>query len=236
MDIDKEKSYESVSGRSDVFAQGFMQRVYLWMTIGLAVTGAVSYYVSTSETILTALFGNGVFPIIALVVVELGLVFYLSARVMTLNPSTASALFFVYSALNGLTIAPIFLIYTSESISSTFFISAGVFGGMCVYGSVTKRDLSEWGSFLIMGLWGIIIASLVNMFIGSEKTSLVISIMAVIIFTGLTAFDTQKLRRIAAEGYGEDVRDNLAVLGALTLYLDFINIFLHLLRLMGKRK
>jgi FtsH-binding integral membrane protein len=207
------------------------------MTIGLAATGAVSFYVSTSLAVLGALFGYGFVPLIVLSLAELGIVFFLSAKVMTLSPSTASALFFVYSVLNGLTLAPIFLLYTDESIASTFFISAAVFGGMSVYGTVTKRDLTSWGSFLAMGLWGLLIAIVVNMFIGSYRANLVISIIAVIVFTGLAAFDTQKLRRMAAEsGYGGDARDNLAILGALALYLDFVNIFIHLLRIMGKRR
>jgi len=237
MDWDRERSFESVDSGSRVLAQGFMNRVYVWMTLGLAVTGAVSYFVTTSPSILMALFGNGMVPIIVLAVAELGIVFYLSRKVMTLNPATASMLFFVYAALNGLTLSPIFLVYTSESITSTFFITAAVFGSMSVYGSVTKRDLSGLGSFLGMGLFGLVIAMLVNMFLRSEKTSYVISIMAVIIFTGLAAYDTFKLRKMASEGgFDDGARDNLAVLGALMLYLDFVNIFIHLLRIMGKRR
>ncbi|MDR1509031.1 MAG: Bax inhibitor-1/YccA family protein, partial [Synergistaceae bacterium] len=134
-------------------------------------------------------------------------------------------------------LAPLLYMYTGESVSQAFFISAGLFGGMSAYGFVTKRDISSWGSFLMMGLWGIIIASVVNIFIGSYKTELVISIIAVIVFTGLAAYDTFKLRRLAAEGgFGEESRDNFAVLGALSLYLDFINIFVRLLFILGKRK
>jgi FtsH-binding integral membrane protein len=207
------------------------------MALGLAATGAVAYYASTSMAVRRVLFGNGFVPLIVLSVAEIGIVFFLSAKALTLNPTTASALFFVYSVLNGFTIAPIFLLYTGESISTAFFSSAAVFGSMSVYGTVTKRDLSSWGSFLSMGLWGIIIALAINMFVGNLKADLVISIMAVIVFTGLAAYDTFKLRKIAAEGgFGEDKRDSVAVLGALILYLDFINMFLHLLRLMGKRR
>jgi FtsH-binding integral membrane protein len=149
----------------------------------------------------------------------------------------ASALFFVYSGLNGLTIAPLLLIYTQESVAQAFFISAGLFGTMSVYGAVTKRDLTGFGDFLGMGVIGLLIAIVANMFIGGEKMSLVISIMAVLIFTGLAAYDTFKWRRVAAaSGYGDEVMQSVAVAAALEMYLDFINIFIHLLRIMGKRK
>ena len=236
MDFEKDRIID-VSSRSDAMVQGFMQKVYLWMTMGLAVTGAASYFVTASPAVMGTLFGRSIVPLVIIAAVEIGIVFYLSARVMTLNPATASTLFFVYSALNGLTLAPIFLIYTSESVATTFFVTAGVFGSMSVYGYVTKRDLTDFGSFLRMGLWGIIIAMLVNMFVRSTKMGYVISGVAVVVFTGIAAYDTYKLRKIAAEGsFGDDARDNLAVLGALTLYLDFVNLFLHLLRFMGKRR
>jgi FtsH-binding integral membrane protein len=227
----------SRTGAGDFVAQGFMTRVYMWMALGLAVTAGMSYYTATSPQIIYALFGRGmpVFWILALA--ELGIVLYLSARVATMNPATASALFFVYAVLNGLTIAPIFLVYTNESISSAFFTAAGMFGAMSVYGTVTKRDLTGWGSFLMMGVIGLVVASVINIFIGSDRMSLVISIMGVLIFTGLTAFHTQKLRRMAENLAGdEDNAARYAVLGALTLYLDFINMFLFLLRIFGKRR
>ncbi|MDR1651901.1 MAG: Bax inhibitor-1/YccA family protein [Synergistaceae bacterium] len=237
MDYDRDRTFGDVAGKSGALSQSFMSRVYMWMTFGLAATGAVAYYASTSPAVIQAIFGRSVIPWVVIMLAELGLVFFLSSRVMTLNPSTASALFFVYSALNGITLSPIFLIYELGSISSTFFITAGVFGGMSMYGTVTKRDLTGWGSFLSMGLWGILIALAVNMFVRSERMSLVTSVIAVIVFTGLAAYDTHKLRRIASQGgFGDDARDNLAVLGALTLYLDFVNLFLHLIRIMGKRK
>jgi FtsH-binding integral membrane protein len=229
-------SYRGVSARSDVAAEGFMTRVYMWMALGLAATAGVSYYTSTSPQILNALFGRGMAPFWILAVIEIGIVFYVSRRIATLSPTTASALFFVYSALNGLTLAPIFLAYTNESIASAFLSTAGMFGAMSVYGTVTKRDLSGWGSFLMMGLIGLIIASLINMFFASEKTSLVIAIMGVFIFTGLTAYDTQKLRAMASQVSGDDTAAKYAVLGALSLYLDFVNMFIYLLRIFGKRK
>jgi FtsH-binding integral membrane protein len=227
----------SRSAAGDIVAQGFMSRVYMWMALGLAATAGVSYYTATSPQFIYALFGRGMAVFIILSLAELGIVLYLSARVATMNPTTASALFFVYAVLNGLTIAPIFLIYTNESISSAFFTAAGMFGAMSVYGTVTKRDLTGWGSFFMMGVIGLVVASLINMFIGSEKMSLVIAIMGVLVFTGLTAFDTQKLRRMAENLAGsEDNAARYAVLGALTLYLDFINMFLFLIRIFGRRR
>jgi FtsH-binding integral membrane protein len=207
------------------------------MCLGLAATAVVSYYVATSQQIMQLLFGGGMAPYFILAIAELGIVFYLSARVASMSPTTASVLFFVYAALNGLTIAPIFLLYTQESVSSAFFTSAAMFGAMSVYGTVTKRDLSGLGSFLMMGLIGLVVASLINMFVASERGGLVIAIMGVLIFTGLTAFDTQKLRRLASEVSGnDDAAGKYAVFGALTLYLDFINMFLFLLRIFGKRR
>lgn len=225
------------AGAGDILAQGFMTKVYLWMTFGLLMTAGVSYYASTSQQLLYLLFGRGMVPFIVLAVVEIGIVIYLSAKIMTLNPTTASVLFFTYAALNGLTLAPIFLVYTDEAIYSAFLTSSLMFGAMSVYGTVTKRDLTGWGSFLMMGVIGLIIAGLINMFVLSAKADLVISIMGVIIFTGLTAYDTQKLRRMANELADDDgLRSNFAVLGALSLYLDFVNMFLYLLRIFGRRK
>ena len=241
--MDLEKNYgtgtvDAVSGRNEVLAQGFMQKVYLWMTLGLLATAAVSYYTATSEALIALLFVRyGSVPFITLVVAELGIVMFLSFKVRTMNPATASVLFFIYSALNGLTIAPVLIMYTQASVATTFLVTAGTFGGMSAYGAATKRDLTDFGSFLRMGLWGLIIAMLVNLFLRNNTMSYVISGMAVIIFTGLAAYDTQKIRKIAAESsLGDDVRNNMAVLGALTLYLDFINLFLHLLKFMGKRR
>jgi FtsH-binding integral membrane protein len=233
------QEYESrrFSSAGDIAAQGFMTRVYMWMAFGLAGTAAVSYYASTSASFLNMMFGRGIMPFSILVAIELGIVFYLSARVASMSPTKAGALFFVYAVLNGLTIAPILSAYTNESISSAFLTSAGMFGAMSVYGTVTKKDLSGWGSFLFMGLIGLIAASLINMFVGSEKTSMVISIMGVFIFTGLTAYDTQKLRVMASSVAGDETTaGKYAVLGALTLYLDFINMFLFILRIFGKRR
>lgn len=230
-------AYKSSYRKSDVLVQDFMGKVYLWMAAGLCATGAVSYLMLNSQTMLEFLIGQGMGPIFVLFLVELGLVFYLSSRIMTLSQSAARTLFLVYAVLNGVTLAPIFLIYTSESITSAFFVSAGMFGVMGAYGTMTKRDLSGWGDFLMMGLIGIIIASVVNLFMKSEMVMWVTTYIGVFVFLGLTAYDTQKLRTIARDNsISEDIRDNLSILGALTLYLDFLNLFLKMLRIMGKRR
>ena len=237
MDVEREKYYTPEASRAAQAVSGFMRRVYIWMMLGLVVTGCVAYFVVTSQTVLNVLFSHGMVPFIVLCVAELGIVLFLSAKVTSLAPATASALFFVYSGLNGLTIAPLLLFYAQESVAEAFFISAGLFGTMSVYGAVTKRDLTGFGDFLGMGLIGLIIAMVANIFIGGEKTSMVISIMAVLIFTGLAAYDTFKWRRIAAAGgHGEEVMQSVAVIAALDMYLDFINIFIHLLRITGKRR
>jgi FtsH-binding integral membrane protein len=240
--MDGERNFEvggrrvdSTYGRSGVLAQGFMQKVYLWMTMGLAATAIVSFFTSTSQDLMMFLFvTHGMVPFGILVVAEIGIVMFLSFRVMKMNPVTASMLFFLYAALNGITIAPVLVSYTGASVATTFFVTAGMFGGMSAYGMVTKRDLTGFGSFLTMGLFGLLIAILVNLFLRNNMMSYVISGMAIIIFTGLAAYDTNKLRAIG-ESVGDTERDNLAVLGALTLYLDFINLCMHLLRFMGKR-
>ncbi|MDR3163986.1 MAG: Bax inhibitor-1/YccA family protein [Synergistaceae bacterium] len=238
MDIEREKYYTPEASRAAQAVSGFMRRVYVWMMLGLVVTGCVAYLAVTSQTVMYALFvSHGMTPFIVLCVAELGIVFFLSAKVTSLAPATASALFFVYSGLNGLTIAPLLLIYTQESVAGAFFISAGLFGAMSVYGAVTKRDLTEFGDFLKMGLIGLVIAIVANMFIGGENMSMVISIMAVLIFTGLAAYDSFKWRGIAASsGQGDEVMQSVAVVAALEMYLDFINIFIHLLRIMGRRR
>jgi FtsH-binding integral membrane protein len=233
----QEYDYKRVSAAGSIALQGFMTKVYMWMGLGLLVTAAVSYYTASSKQIIDMLFGRGMVPFIVLTAAELGIVFYLSRRIATLSPTAASTLFFVYSALNGLTIAPILLVYTQSSVASAFFSTAGMFGTMSVYGTVTKRDLSEWGSFLMMGLIGLIIASVINIFFASERMSLVIAVMGVFIFTGLTAYDTHKIRAMASGISGDDeTAGKFAVLGALTLYLDFINMFLFLIRIFGKRR
>ena len=216
--------------------QRFMVRVYNWMTAGLAITGFMAFYVSGNETIMSIIFGNPIMPIV-LMIVQIGLVFWLASRVMQMSVSQATGVFMLYAGLTCVTFSFIFVVYTSASITSTFLVTAGTFGAMSLYGYTTKKDLTSWGSFLFMGLIGIIIASVVNMFMQSSMMHMIITYAGVLIFVGLTAYDTQKIKEmniLGNEGTDEDTKE--AIRGALTLYLDFINLFLMLLRLMGDRR
>ena len=215
----------------------FIRSVYNWMAIGLGLTGFVAFYVSNSETLLKLIFGNQVI-FFGLIICELVLVFTISARVHKMQASTATSLFVLYAALNGATLSAIFLIYTRSSITSTFFICAATFISSSIYGMVTKRDLTSMGQFMFMGLIGIVIASVVNLFVRSSGMSLIVSYIGVVVFVGLTAYDTQKLRTMALSqpaGLDSGTVRKGAILGALTLYLDFINLFLMLLRILGNR-
>lgn len=215
----------------------FIRSVYNWMAIGLGLTGFVAFYVSNSETLIRLIFGNQLI-FFGLIIGELVLVFTISARVHKMQASTATSLFVLYAALNGATLSAIFLIYTRSSITSTFFICAATFISSSIYGMVTKRDLTSMGQFMFMGLIGIVIASVVNLFVRSSGMSLIVSYIGVIVFVGLTAYDTQKLRAMALsrpEGLDRGTVRKGAILGALTLYLDFINLFLMLLRILGNR-
>lgn len=221
-----------------VRVNSFIRSVYNWMAIGLALTGFIAYYVSTNETLLRLIFGNQLI-FFGLIIGELALVFTISARVHKMQASTATSLFVLYSALNGATLSVIFLAYTKSSIASTFFVCAATFVAASLYGWTTKKDLSSWGSFLFMGLIGIIIASVVNMFLQNSGMAMVISYIGVLLFTGLTVYDTQYIKNMAitqpADVGAAAVRKG-AILGALKLYLDFINLFLMLLRIMGNRE
>ncbi|MBO4369577.1 MAG: Bax inhibitor-1/YccA family protein [Desulfovibrio sp.] len=211
----------------------YMAKVYLWMSAGLALTAFTAWFVGTSDAV-WALFNNAIVPIV-LFVGEIGLVIALSAAIHKMSAQTATLLFLLFSLLNGITLSTIFIVYADASIASAFFSTAGMFLAMTVYGTVTKRDLSSLGSFLFMGLIGLIIASLVNIFLGNAMMELIISCIGVLIFTLYTAYDTQKLREFGLEAPlddGEAVQRG-AILGALTLYLDFINLFIYLLRLFG---
>jgi hypothetical protein len=208
------------------------------MAIGLALTGVVAFYVSNSPSIQQLIFGNRL-VFFGLIIGELALVFSLAARVNKMQASTATGLFVLYAALNGATLSSIFLVYTQASITSTFFICAATFVACSVFGMTTKRDLTSMGGFLMMGLIGIIIASVVNMFLRSSGMSIIISYVGVIVFVGLTAYDTQKLKTMALDqpaGLGAGVIRKGAILGALSLYLDFINLFLMLLRIFGSTR
>ncbi len=222
--------------------RAYMLRVYNYMLMGLALSGATAWLVL--NTPLSALFfaqtatGFSLSPLgwIALFA-PLGLVFFLSFRIHAMSFSTAQMVFWAYAAINGIALAPILLLYTAASVAQVFFVTAATFGAMSLWGYTTKRDLTSWGSFLFMGLIGIVIASLANLFFQSGTMSLVISIIGVIVFTGLTAYDTQKIK----ENYDVVSHDGTlagksAIMGALSLYLDFINLFLMLLRLLGDRR
>ncbi len=214
----------------------FLAKVFNWMAIGLGLTAIIAYAVSSAMTPQSLAANRGL--LFMLMFAELGLVVYLSARIEKMAPSTATGLFLLYSALNGVTLSWVLIIYTATSVAATFMVTAGMFGAMAVYGFVTKKDLSSWGSFLFMGLIGIVIASVVNIFLGSSQMSWIISGIGVIVFTGLTAYDVQDITRMGASSLmkeGEGAVKKMAILGALRLYLDFINLFLMLLRFMGNR-
>ena len=214
-----------------------MGKVYLWMTLALAVTGLTSLYVASSPGLVQSIFASrGTFWL--LVIAELALVFILSARIMKMSFSTAGIMFALYSVLNGVTMSFIFIAYTSTSIATAFFVTAGMFAAMSFIGFVTKRDLSSFGSFFTMALIGLIIASVVNIFLNSSVMYWINTYVGVLLFVGLTAYDTQKIKQMLIE-YGDEVNDStqkLALIGSLSLYLDFINLFLYILRLFGNNK
>jgi uncharacterized protein len=221
--------------RGDIgVASSFMAAVYRWMALGLLVTAGVAWFVADSAAAREAIFGNKI-VFWGLVIAQFGLVITISAAVRRLSAGVAGLLFVAYSALTGATLASILLVYTGGSIASAFLTTAGTFAAMSIYGTVTKRDLSTWRTFLFMGLMGVILASVVNIFLKSSMTQFVLSAAGVVVFTGLTAYDTQKLGQFAAAS-GEGMAAAMPVSGALMLYLDFINIFLSLLNLMGRRR
>jgi FtsH-binding integral membrane protein len=220
-----------VRGASDV-ERRFMSAVYRWMSLGLLVTAGVAFYVASTPAALQVVLGNrAVFW--GLVIAQFGLVIALSAAVNKLSAGVAGALFLLYSALTGATLSVVLLAYTGASVAAAFAVTAGTFLAMSVFATVTKRDLSGWSTFLFMGLIGIVIASLVNIFLKSSMMQWVLSAAGVVVFTGLTAYDTQRLRRMAAAGAGVAA---LPVNGALALYLDFINLFLSILNIFGGRR
>lgn len=224
--------------RAEVLVNEFVRSVYNWMGLGLALTGVVALYVSSSETMLRLILGNPILFLL-LIVAELGLVFSISGLVTRMSARTATSLFVIYAGLNGVTLSFIFLAYTRTSIVSTFFVCAATFVACSVYGWTTKRDLTSLGGFLTMGLIGIIIASLVNFFFRSSGLNTIISYIGVLVFVGLTAYDTQKLKNMALTqpaGLDGGVIRKGAILGALSLYLDFINLFLLFLRLFGQSR
>lgn len=214
-----------------------MRSVYTWMTLALAITGLTAMYMAKSLTVLNMMTQS---PMMfwGILIAEVVLVMFMSARINKISFTTATLLFIAYSILNGMTLSILFLVYTMSSIATTFFVTAGTFGAMAVFGYVTKKDLTKIGNLCIMGVIGIIIASLVNMFLHNSMMDMIISYVGVLLFVGLTAYDAQKIKHLLS-GDGIEVNDStqkIALLGALTLYLDFINLFIYLLRILGDRK
>ncbi|MGF1562210.1 MAG: Bax inhibitor-1/YccA family protein [Geminicoccaceae bacterium] len=229
---------QSAATQADIDAglRSYMLSVYNYMGLGLAITGLVAAFVASTPAIYMPIFGSPLKWVVMLA--PLGFVFFLGARINHMSPGTAQAVFYVYAAVMGLSLASIFLVFTGESIARVFFITAGTFGAMSLWGYTTKRDLSGMGSFLIMGLIGIIIASLVNIFLQSSALQFAVSVIGVLVFTGLTAWDTQRIKE-EYEVYassGEGTLTKGAIMGALSLYLNFINLFIMLLQLFGTQR
>jgi FtsH-binding integral membrane protein len=225
---------QAEAAQVDLGLRRYMLQVYNYMASGVALTGIVAYLTASSPTVLNAIYGTPLQWVVMLA--PLGAVFFLSFKINSIKFSTAQAIFWVYAALMGLSLAFIFLVFTGTSIARVFFITAGTFGAMSLYGYTTKRDLAQFGSFLFMGLIGIVLASLVNMFFHSTGLQFAISVIGVLVFTGLTAWDTQRIKEIYSELDDSEVFGKKALMGALTLYLDFINLFIMLMQLLGNRR
>jgi len=224
---------EGVLARSAAFP-ALMRKVYVWMTLALGITALTAYGVASSPALLTAIYSSKI-ALIGLIVVELGLVMWLSARINKLSLSAATLLFILYSVVNGATLSSIFVLYSATAITKAFLVSAGTFAAMAVVGYTTRADLTKLGGYLMMALVGVIIASLVNMFIGSSGFDLIISFIGLAVFIGLTAWDSQMIKRMLLEAEdGGEAYQKVALMGSLSLYLDFINIFLYLLRFFGR--
>lgn len=214
-----------------------MRSVYLWMTFALIITGLTAATVAFSPAMLSMLFSSKI-TFYGLIIAELAVVIILSARIQKLSFTTATLMFILYSILTGATLSVIFLAYQLDSIVTTFFVTAGTFGSMTLIGYTTKKDLSKMGTYLLMTLIGLVIATLVNMFLANSTLDWIITYVGVLLFIGLTAYDTQKIKQMLRE-YGTEVNENsqkMALMGSLTLYLDFINLFLYLLKILGNRK
>lgn len=213
-----------------------IQRVYTWMALALAITGFTAFGVANSPEVLSIIFGNKI-VFWGLIIAELAMVFCMSGLLHKISMTTAALLFIGYSVINGVTLSSIFLVYTMQSIGQVFFITAGTFGAMAVIGYTTKTDLTSFGKIMFMALIGIIIASVVNWFMHSSGLQTIISYVGVLIFVGLTAYDSQKIKQMLQDAdYMDEGAQKLALIGALTLYLDFINLFIHLLQILGSRR
>ncbi len=215
--------------------KSYMNTIYKYMSIALGLTGTVAYLVSNSPFLLRAIFGSPLYIVVLLA--PLFFVMYFTKKIWSISPEKARNYLWIYSGLLGISLSSIFLVYTGASIVRTFFITSSTFGIMSLYGYTTKKDLSAMGSFMMMGLIGLIMASLVNIFLKSPGMEFVISIIGVLVFTGLTAYDVQKIRKTYDYvGVNSDMKEKVAIIGALNLYMDFINLFLFLLRFMGNRR
>lgn len=217
----------------DVGLRAYMLRVYNYMCVALALSGAVAFFVSTSPALQQAIFGTPLMWVVFLA--PLGLVFFLSARINKMSASAAQTTFWIFAALMGMSLASIFIAYTPESVTRVFFITAGAFAGLSLVGYTTKKDLSGMGTFLFMGVIGLVIAMVVNMFLGSSMLQLGISVIGVLIFAGLTAYDTQRIKLMYLEADSEEVATKKSIMGALRLYLDFLNMFIFLMHILGAR-
>lgn len=235
MDEFKDYKYDNGSIDLDSALSAQMTRVFGWMFVGLIVTGLTAMYTASSEAVLRMLY-SGKFTFFAFMILEIIFVWFISSRAMHMDYGVAAATFIMYSVLNGITMSIIFLVFDLSSIYLAFFMTAGFFGFMSIYGLVTKTDLTSLGSFLLMGLVGLIIVSIVNMFLRSSSVEWIISIIGVAIFLGLTAYDSQKIKTISLYYTGTEKEKNVAIIGALTMYLDFINLFLYILKVLNKRR
>ncbi|MFT4465430.1 MAG: Bax inhibitor-1 family protein [Sodalis sp. (in: enterobacteria)] len=231
------RSQGSIVERANSAVQPFMAQVYGWMTCGLLLTAFVAWYASRTPVLLQFIFSSQI-TFFGLIIAQLALVFVISGMINRLSGAVATSLFMLYSALTGLTLASIFIVYTVSSIASTFVVTAGMFGAMTLYGYTTKRDLSSFGNLLFMALIGIVLASLVNIWLKSTALMWAVTYIGVLVFVGLTAYDTQKLKNMGAQLSLEnkDQFRKYSIVGALSLYLDFINLFLMLLRIFGNRR
>ncbi|CAH0342169.1 Bax inhibitor-1/YccA family protein [Rhizobium sp. CECT 9324] len=229
--------YGSQAQSAALFDEGLRQhmlRVYNYMGLGLAITGLVAYFVGSTPALYVPIFSSPLKWVVMLA--PLAFVFFFSFRIQTMSASTAQMTFWAFCAVMGLSLASVFLVFTGASIARTFFITATMFGATSLYGYTTKRDLAKMGSFLMMGLIGIVIASVVNIFLGSSALQFAVSVIGVVVFVGLTAYDTQNIKEQYAENVDQESRQKLAVFGALSLYLNFVNLFQMLLSLTGQRE
>ncbi len=228
-----EQTYSNAAARD----RSLIKNVYLWMTAGLALTGVVAFGMSSNQSLMVAFVSNQIL-FFGTIIAELALVMYLSARIYKMSATAATMAFALYALLNGVTLSVIFLAYTGATISLAFFTTAATFGAMSLYAMTTKRDLSGMGHYLMMGVLGIIIVSVINIFLKSPAVYYLISYVGVLVFMGLTAYDTQKILQLSARAgsVSEDQYIKFSIMGALKLYLDFINIFLFMLRIFGRRR